>query len=70
MKPKEIARYALLREKDPAKQQIDQMLPIYRGFHICEEQFVIKFKKEFGKAQTEIPSGKLGDLFGNPYLFP
>jgi len=59
-----------VREKDTEKQQIDQMLPIYRGFHICEEQFVIKFKKEFGKASTEIQAGKLGDLFGNSYLFP
>ena len=51
------------------KEEIDPMLPIYRGVHICEEAFVHHFKREFERDANSFGKEK-GKLFGNPYLYP
>ena len=51
------------------KEEIDPMLPIYRGVHICEEAFVHHFKREFERDANSFGKEK-GKLFGNQYLYP
>ena len=51
--------------------EIDPVVPIYRGVHICEKLFVHIFRTEFKKDATEIGGeSNKGPLFANPYLLP
>ena len=51
--------------------EIDPVVPIYRGVHICEKLFVHIFRTEFKKDATEIGGeANKGPLFANPYLLP
>ena len=51
--------------------EIDPVVPIYRGVHICEKLFVHIFRSEFKKDATEIGGeANKGPLFANPYLLP
>ena len=52
------------------REEIDPMLPIYRGVHICEEGFVHYFKQMFRQDASSFGTNSKGKLFGNQYLYP
>ena len=51
--------------------EIDPIVPMYRGVHICSKLFVHIFRTEFKKDATEVGGeSNRGPLFANPYLLP
>ena len=45
-------------------------VPIYHGYHICDHQFVNKFKSSFVEAYSKdsLTEADLGPLFNNPVM--
>ena len=49
--------------------EVPKFLPIYRGLHICSENFVRRFKKEFAKNSTDLAIAfESGQLAHNIHL--
>jgi hypothetical protein len=45
-------------------------IPIFRGYHICESEFVQQFKDKFLEevSQKDLEKEELGMLFSNPVI--
>ena len=49
--------------------EVPKFLPIYRGLHICSENFVRRFKKEFAKNSADLAIAfESGQLAHNIHL--